>query len=99
MRNANDFRLLCMASNFNRKDISGMVRAYCDAFSSDDNVSLIIKLQQNVNEEDLQRFIVNGVKPWYDLSNADTPHILLICDYLSDENLKDLFVVVMALFR
>ena len=69
-----------------------MVRAYCDTFSSDDNVSLIIKLQQNVNEEDLQRFIVNGVKkPWYDLSNADTPHILLICDYLSDENLKDLF--------
>ena len=91
MRNANDFRLLCMASNFNRKDLPGMVRAYCDAFSSEDNVSLIIKLPKNVNEEDLQRFIVNGVKPWYDLSNTETPHILLICDYLSDENLKDLF--------
>lgn len=90
-RSANDFRFLCIASNFNRKDIASVVRAYADAFDSGDNVSLIIKLPGNTKTKDFKKFLTEAVHPWVDFDHAAIPHIMLLCGYYSDEKMLDLY--------
>lgn len=90
-RAANGFRFLHVASNLNRKDFGTLVRAYCEAFAPDEDVSLIIKLPQYTNEDDIKRFITDAVFPWIDFAKTRTPHVLLLPIDLSDEKLVELY--------
>ena len=91
LRAANNFRFLHAASNLNRKDFGTLIRAYCEAFSPDDDVSLIIKLPNYTKEDDIRRFVTDAVFPWIDFAKTRTPHILLLPVLLSDEKLVELY--------
>ena len=91
LRAANDFRFLHVASNLNRKDFGTLIRAYCEAFSPDDSVSLIIKLPKYTKDDDIKRFVIDAVFPWIDFAKTRTPHILLLPVDLSDEKLVELY--------
>lgn len=90
-RAGNDFRFLHVASNLNRKDFGTLIRAYCEAFSPEDSVSLIIKLPGYTRGDDIKRFITDAVFPWIDFAKTRTPHILLLPVDLSDEKLVELY--------
>ena len=90
-RGANSFRFLSLVSNFNRKDAAGLIRAYVDAFTSDDDVSLIVKLPRNTSNEQIQRYILEPAFPWVNPLDPRLPHIVFMIDELSDEKLIDLY--------
>lgn len=90
-RGANGFRFLHVASGLSRKDFGTLIRAYCEAFSADDDVSLIIKLPKYTKEDEIKRFITDPVFPFVDLAGTRTPHILLLPVDLSDERLVELY--------
>ena len=90
-RGANGFRFLHVASTLNRRDFGTLIRAYCEAFSVDDDVSLIIKLPGRTWEDDMKKFITDPVFPWIDFAKTKTPHILLLPVDLSDERLVELY--------
>lgn len=90
-RGANSFRFLTLVSNFNRKDAAGLIRAYVDAFSSDDDVSLIVKLPRKTSNEQIKKYILDPIFPWVDPVDTRLPHIVFMIDELSDEKLIDLY--------
>jgi len=91
-RASNNFRFLHVASHhLNRRDFGTLIRAYCEAFSPDDSVSLIIKLPGRTREDDIKKFITDPVFPWIDFAKTKTPHILLLPVDLSDEKLVELY--------
>lgn len=91
IQSANTFKFLHVASSPNRKDLGGMVRAYCEAFSADADVSLIIKMKRTTDAQEIQRFITEAASPFVDFSKSNHPHILLLCCDLTDENMADLY--------
>lgn len=90
----NKFSLLAVISNFNRKDIGLLLRSYYQAFSSNDDVSLVIKLPPNVNKEDFSLFISDSVFPDYDIASPELPHVLALSGHISIERMRGLQAAV-----
>jgi glycosyltransferase involved in cell wall biosynthesis len=78
------FRFLHVSSCFPRKGVDVLLRAYGDAFSATDDVSLIIKTFHNPHNEVLH---------WVDEARAgkNFPHVEVITDDLTVEQLKSLY--------
>ncbi len=88
---AQGFVFLSVLSAFNRKDAGGLLRAYHKAFTSDDNVTLVLKLRANVSEADLEQHVWGPARPEFDRSASDAPHVVLMREDLSDERMWALY--------
>lgn len=82
---AKSFRFLHVSSCFPRKGVDDLLEAYGRRFTSDDDVTLIVKTFKNPHNE-IHAWLSDVRKryPRY-------PHVLLIEDDLSDESLKALY--------
>lgn len=89
--NANAFRFLHVVSNFNRKDVGSLLRAYFEAFKATDDVTLIIKLPPKIENSKFSQFITEAISPWYKIDDPALPHVLIIPAALSDEKMADLY--------
>lgn len=87
----NKFRFLHVVSNFNRKDTGGLVAAYCSAFCGSDDVSLVIKVPEYVGLEKLKASILDAAFPWMSANSNNLPHILLIQETFSEEQMAELY--------
>lgn len=88
---AKAFRLLHVSSCFPRKGVDVLLKAYGEAFSNEDDVSLVIKTFSNPHNE---------VHRWLDeakSSNVNFPNVLIIENDLTDEELKALYLQCHAL--
>jgi glycosyltransferase involved in cell wall biosynthesis len=82
---ARNFCFLHVSSFFPRKGPEALLESYGDAFSDDDDVSLIIKTFSNPHNE------VNILLNRYRSLNKKYPHVILIEDDFSDSDLKALY--------
>ena len=83
--NAKSFRFLHVSSGLPRKGIDTMLRAYGQAFSADDDVSLIIKTFDNPHNE---------VHRWLEQargSRVDFPDVIILMEDLCEAQLKALY--------
>lgn len=88
---ARKYRFLHVSSCFPRKGADVLLRAYGQAFSDRDDVSLVIKTFKNPH---------NQVHEWLEQARAgrrDYPHVVVIEDDLFDEVLKGLYARCHAL--
>ncbi len=85
------FVLLSVLSAFNRKDAGGLLRAYRQAFTSADDVTLVLKLRAGVNDADLERHVWGPARPEFDRDDAASPHVMLLKEDLSDERMWQLY--------
>ncbi len=88
---AKAFKFLHVSSCFPRKGIDILLTAYGDEFTSNDNVSLIIKTFQNPHNE------IVSILDKFRNGNQLFPDVILIQEDLSDEQLKSLYLQVNAL--
>ena len=82
---AKDFRYLHVSSCFPRKGVDSLLKAFGDAFTNNDDVSLVIKTFPNPH---------NDVYQWLDKIRAersDYPDVVIIDRDLSDVELKALY--------
>lgn len=89
--NAKSFRFLHVSSCFPRKGVDVMLNAYGQAFSADDDVTLIIKTFKNPHNE---------VHRWLDQARADRldfPDVVILEEDFSDSTLKALYAQCHAL--
>lgn len=84
---ARGFVFLSVLSAFNRKDAGGLLRAYRKAFTSDDNVTLVLKLRANATDADIEQHVWGPARPEFERSDPDAPHVVLMREDLSDERL------------
>ncbi len=80
------FKILHISSCFPRKGIDILLNAFCETFTNQDDVSLIIKTFNNPHndiENKLQKIKV---------SNSHTPEIIVINDDMTDEQIKGLII-------
>ncbi|AIQ98279.1 glycosyltransferase [Prochlorococcus sp. MIT 0801] len=82
---AKKFKFLHVSSCFPRKGISILLTAYGNAFSSKDDVSLIIKTAPNPHNN------VSQILEQLILSNPSYPHVLIIDSDFSDIQMSSLF--------
>lgn len=83
-------RLLHISSAFPRKGVDVLLNAYFDEFSSDDDITLILKTfpnQHNIVEEQLSHLVKNHLKP---------PHVVFINRDLPVNCLGNLYEVASA---
>lgn len=85
LNTAKKFKFLHVSSCFPRKGVDILLTAYGEAFTKNDNVSLIIKTFNNPHHN-----ITEQVEK-YKQSNPKFPHVILIIDDLSEEQLKGLY--------
>lgn len=79
------FKFLHISSCFPRKGVDILLQAYCDTFTREDDVSLVIKTFPNPHN-DVEEQIAS-----YKKNNPDIPEIILINRDLSDEYIVDLY--------
>lgn len=91
MAGTNSFRYLCIVSNFNRKDVAGVIRSYCESFTNADDVSLVIKLPAAFGDEEYKKYIAKPLYPWVDLKSKNIPHIVLLSGNFTDEKIVELY--------
>lgn len=75
-----------------RKNISGLLTAYLNGFEYNDNVILIIKTNHNkikFVENELQ--YIHTLINIYDLSNKPFPPLIVISDFLTDDEINNLY--------
>jgi glycosyltransferase involved in cell wall biosynthesis len=82
---ARSFRFLHVSSCFPRKGVKALLKAYGQAFSIADDVSLVIKTFDNPHNE-VHRLLAECQE-----GNAAYPHVVILYDDLSDEDLKGLY--------
>ena len=85
LNTAKTFKFLHVSSCFPRKGVDILLTAYGEAFTKNDNVSLIIKTFNNPHHN-----ITEQVEK-YKQTNPNFPHVILIIDDLSEEQLKGLY--------
>ncbi len=79
------FKFLHISSCFPRKGADILLKAYVDAFSGDDDTSLIIKTFENPHNE-IKRWIEEAIE-----GVENPPHIYLIIEDLPDSRIKSLY--------
>jgi len=79
------FRFLHVSSCFPRKGVEALLQAYGDAFTLQDDVSLVIKTFPNPHNT-----VMKQVHHWQQ-KKADYPHVLVLEQDLSDAELKALY--------
>ena len=79
------FRFLHVSSCFPRKGVDVLLKAYGDAFSSDDDVTLIIKTFPNPHNE-VHHWLKEAKR-----DNTNYPDVVIIEDDLSSPELKSLY--------
>jgi len=76
-----------------RKNPTGLIKAYLSEFSSKDNVSLVLKTyfraKSTENKAVLMKEISN-IRALMNIKEEDAPHIELITDLLSDQEMRNL---------
>lgn len=82
---ARSFRFLHVSSFFPRKGPDALLEAYGQAFSAQDDVSLVIKTFPNIHNR------VHAQLAACRTANPDYPHVVLIQDDLADSDLKSLY--------
>ncbi len=82
---AKKFRFLHISSCFPRKGVDVMIDAYAEAFSSDDDVSLVIKTFPNPHN-DINKYIMRARERY-----KSFPDVVLIEEDLSEEQIKALY--------
>lgn len=82
---AKSFRFLHVSSCFPRKGADVLLRAYGDAFSARDDVTLVIKTFRNPHNE------IEAMLAAARASRRDFPDVVLLFDELSDGQLKALY--------
>lgn len=87
----NSFVFLSVVSNFNRKDIASTIKAYTRAFTTQDDVTLVIKMPGNTKNAHLQQAVCDVLFPEVDLTSPDLPHIIFLMSNLSDEDMHGLY--------
>ncbi len=83
---AKSYKILHISSCFPRKGIDILLKAYGETFTNNDDITLIIKTFDNPHN-DIED-IINGFRR----SNPLFPHILLIKEDLSDQQLKSILL-------
>ena len=83
--NANKFKFLHISSCFPRKGIDVLLESYGEAFSSTDDVSLIIKTFANPHNQ------LDLLLEKHKESNPTFPHVVVINQDLSQSSLKSLY--------
>lgn len=83
--NARSFRFLHVSSCFPRKGVDALLAAYGEAFSIEDDVSLIIKTFDNPHNE------VREMLAELQARNPQYPHVVMIFGDISDAELKALY--------
>jgi O-antigen biosynthesis alpha-1,2-mannosyltransferase len=79
------FRFLHVSSCFPRKGVAFLIQAYFQAFTIEDDVTLVIKTFPNPHNE-VHRLLTDARK-----NRSDSPDVLIIEDELSDSQLKALY--------
>jgi glycosyltransferase involved in cell wall biosynthesis len=82
---ARGFRFLHVSSCFPRKGIDALLSAYGEAFTFDDDVTLVIKTFDNPHNDVRQQLADLRIR------NARYPHVVTIFDDLSDGELKSIY--------
>ena len=85
------FVFLSVLSAFNRKDAGGLLRAYCSAFTSSDDVTLLLKVRAGLSQDMIEQHIWGPARPEVDPNDAKLPHIVLLGEDLSDERMWALY--------
>ena len=88
---AKRFKFLHVSSCFPRKGVDLLVSSYISAFTYSDDVSLIIKTFKNPHNN------LNEIIDNYNMKNLELPHIVVIEDDLSDEEILYLYNICDAL--
>ena len=86
----NNFKILSVVSNWNRKDIGSVIKSYLRAFSVKDSTTLILKIPK-LQKTSVNKFIAQSVYPEFNLNDKNIPHILVIYDHLNDEEMNGLY--------
>ncbi len=87
---AKGFVFLSVLSAFNRKDAAGLVAAYNQAFTAEDDTTLLLKLKANAPDEMVEQYIWASNRASFDPDSEDAPHIMLVRTDFSDEQLWSL---------
>ena len=82
---ARDFRFLHVSSCFPRKGVDALLAAYGQAFSIDDDVSLVIKTFDNPHNDLREKLAALQAQ------NPRYPHVVMIFGDISDAQLKSLY--------
>ncbi len=82
---AKKFKFLHVSSCFPRKGIDVLLKAYGNAFNSNDDVSLIIKTFNNIHNN------VESILEEERLKNSNYPDVVIIKEDLSNDKLKALY--------
>ncbi len=88
---AKSFKFLNVVSNFNRKDIGTLLRGYFRAFTSEDDVSLILKFPEKYDEKTYREQVIDSIRPDFDIEDPQLPHIHYLRETLSDERMVRLY--------
>ncbi len=91
IKELNNFVFLSIVSNFNRKDIGMLLRAYIKTFYGYKDVSLILKTMPNFSNKDFDRYIVDSLSPEYDIDDPNIPHIYFLKNTLGQDRIRALF--------
>ena len=83
---AKKYKLLHISSCFPRKGIDVLLQAYCDTFTDQDDVSLIIKTFSNPHND-----VENSVDQ-IRRNNSTAPDIILLTQDMTDEQIKSLVI-------
>jgi glycosyltransferase involved in cell wall biosynthesis len=82
---ARDFRFLHVSSCFPRKGVNALLDAYEQAFTIDDDVSLVIKTFENPHNDVREKLEIRKRK------NPRFPHVVLLFTDLAESQLKSLY--------
>lgn len=84
------FTFLMVISNFNRKDVQDVIRAYSLAFQDVKLVNLLLKIPKNSTAENYKKFIL---EPMEECAGhfSRIPPITIIKNYFSDEYMNRLY--------
>jgi glycosyltransferase involved in cell wall biosynthesis len=88
---AQGFKFLTVLSNYNRRDIGLLLRAYWAAFKGDSNVTLLIKCTQRKSGVQYNEDFISSLLPEMDLDDTSLPKYIFIKDNLSDERMRSLY--------
>lgn len=88
---ARSFKFLNVVSNFNRKDLGALLRAYYSVFTAEDDVTLVIKTPGKIDGEIFQEQIVDAIKPDFEFGDPELAHVILLEEKFSDERMVALY--------
>ena len=81
---AKKYKILHISSCFPRKGIDVLLKAYCDTFTNQDDVSLVIKTFRNPHN-DIEKS-VDEIRR----DNSNSPEIIILTQDMTDEQIKSL---------